>query len=156
MSGLRSSRYLLEAPMVIRMVLAVRKHLQITNVITLDNFNFKNFLRNQSLGMSRLRSFRYLVEAPKGIRMALAVREHLQITNMTLLDNFGIKNCLKNSISGDVWAKVLQEPVGGSHADQGRKSGVHNIFSDPGGQAGSNGTPHLALASTQVIPQGEG
>ena len=45
MSGLRSSRYLLEAPMVIRMVLAVQKHLQITNVITLDSFDLKNFLK---------------------------------------------------------------------------------------------------------------
>ena len=42
MSGLRSSRNLLEAPMVIRMVLAVRKHLQITNIIMLDNF-YHNF-----------------------------------------------------------------------------------------------------------------
>ena len=50
MSRLRSSRYLLEAPMVIRMVLAVRKHLQITNVITLDNFNFKNFLKKSMPG----------------------------------------------------------------------------------------------------------
>ena len=45
MSGLRSYRYLLEAPMVVRMVLAVQKHLQITNMITLDNFDFKNFLK---------------------------------------------------------------------------------------------------------------
>ena len=50
MSGLRSSRYLLEAPMVIRMVLAVQKHLQITNVITLDNFDFKNFLKKSIPG----------------------------------------------------------------------------------------------------------
>ena len=45
MSRLRSSRYLLEAPMVIRMVLAVQKHLQITNIILLDNFGFKNCLK---------------------------------------------------------------------------------------------------------------
>ena len=50
MSGLRSSRYLLEAPRVIRMVLAVRKHFQITNVITLDNFDFKNFLKKSIPG----------------------------------------------------------------------------------------------------------
>ena len=49
MSGLRSFRYLLEAPMVIRMALAVQKHLQITNVITLDNFDFKNCLKNSIL-----------------------------------------------------------------------------------------------------------
>ena len=50
MSGLRSSRYLLEAPMVIRMVLAVRKHLQITNIIMLDNFDFKNCLKKSIPG----------------------------------------------------------------------------------------------------------
>ena len=42
MYGLRSSRYLLEAPMVIRMVLAVGEHLKITNMIIVDNFGFKN------------------------------------------------------------------------------------------------------------------
>ena len=104
--------------------------------------------------MSGFRSSRNLLEAPMVITMVLAVRKHLQITNMIILDNFGFKNCLKNSIPGDVRAQVLQEPVGASHADQGRKSGMHNLFSDPGGQAGSNGTPHLALASTQVIPRG--
>ena len=50
MPRLRSSRNLLEAPMVIRMVLAVRKHLQITNVITLDNFDIKNFLKKSIPG----------------------------------------------------------------------------------------------------------
>ena len=37
MSGLRSSRNLLEAPMVIRMVLAVRKHLEMAIIIILNN-----------------------------------------------------------------------------------------------------------------------
>ena len=50
MSGLRSSRNLLEAPMVIRMVLAVWKHLQITNMIILDNFGFKNCLKKSIPG----------------------------------------------------------------------------------------------------------
>ena len=50
MSRLRSSRYLLEAPMVIRMVLAVRKHLQITNMIILDNFGFKKYLKKSIPG----------------------------------------------------------------------------------------------------------
>ena len=36
--------------MVIRMVLAVRKHLQITNMIILDNFGFKNCLKNSMPG----------------------------------------------------------------------------------------------------------
>ena len=50
MSGLRSSRNLLEAPMVIRMVLAVRKNLQITNINILDNFGFKNCLKKSIPG----------------------------------------------------------------------------------------------------------
>ena len=50
MSGLRSSRNLLEAPMVIRMVLAVREHLQITNMIILDNFDLQNCLKNSIPG----------------------------------------------------------------------------------------------------------
>ena len=40
-----SYRNLLEAPMVIRMVLAVQKHLQITNIIILDNYGIKNYLK---------------------------------------------------------------------------------------------------------------
>ena len=50
MSRLRSSRKLLDAPMIIRMVLAVRKHLKIINVISLDNFDFKNFLKKRMPG----------------------------------------------------------------------------------------------------------
>ena len=92
--------------------------------------------------MFRLRSSKSLLETPMVIRMVLAVQKHLQMTNMIILENFGLNNCLKKSIPGNVWAQVLQEPVGASHADQGRKSGVPPIFSDPGGQAGSNGTPH--------------
>ena len=104
--------------------------------------------------MSGLRSSRYLLEAPMVIRMVLAVRKHLQITNMIILDYFCFKNCLKKSIPGVVRAQVLQEPVGASHGDQVRKSGVQHVFSVPGGQDGSNGTPHLALASKVAIPQG--
>ena len=50
MSGLWSSRYLLEALMVIRMVMAIQKHLQITNIIILDNFGFKNCLKKSIHG----------------------------------------------------------------------------------------------------------
>ena len=50
MYGLRSSRNLLEAPIMIRMVLAVRNSLQITNIILLDNFGFKNFLKKSIAG----------------------------------------------------------------------------------------------------------
>ena len=50
MSGLRFFRYLLEAPIVIRRVLGVKKHLNITNMIILDNFGFKNCLKNSMPG----------------------------------------------------------------------------------------------------------
>ena len=46
MSGLRSSRNLLEAPTLIRMVLAVGKHLQMTKAIILDKFDFKIFSKS--------------------------------------------------------------------------------------------------------------
>ena len=72
--------------------------------------------------MSGLRSSKYLLEAPMVIRMVLAVQKHLQMTNMIILDNFGFKKCPKKSISGYVWTQVLQEPVGGSHGDQGGPS----------------------------------
>ena len=116
MSGLRSSRNLLEAPMEIRMVTAVRKHLQITNMIIPDNFGLKNCLKKSIRGDVRAQVLQ--VEAPIVIRMVLAVPKHLQITNMIILDNFGFNNFLKKSIPGDVRAQVLQVPVGGSHGDQ--------------------------------------
>ena len=50
MSVLRSSRYLLEAPMMIRMVLAVQKHLQMTNRIILDHFGLNNCLKKSIPG----------------------------------------------------------------------------------------------------------
>ena len=48
MSGLRSSRNLLEAPMVIRMVLAVQNYLQMNNMIILEHFglNSRNLLES--------------------------------------------------------------------------------------------------------------
>ena len=75
-------------------------------------------------------------------QMVLDVGINLKPTQLIILDSFCFNNFSKKSISGDVRAQVLQEPVGVSHADQGRKSEVHNLFSDPGGQAGSNGTPY--------------
>ena len=60
----------------------------------------------------------------------------------------------RQQIPGDVRAQVLQEPVGTSHADQGRKSGMPSTFSDPGGQEESPGTPHWSLASKVTFPQG--
>ena len=86
--------------------------------------------------------------------MVLAVRKKLKSTHLNVPNNFCFNNFAQKSIPGVVLAEVLQEPVGASHGGQGRKSGVPPMFSGPGGQAGSNGTPHLALASTLAISQG--
>ena len=66
MSGLRSSRNLLEAPMEIRMVTAVRKHLQITNMIIPDNFGFKNCLKKSIPGDVRAQVFQVLAKGNYG------------------------------------------------------------------------------------------
>ena len=87
-------------------------------------------------------------------QMVLDVRKNLKPTQFYMLNNLCFNNFFKKSIPGDVRAQVLQEPVGGSHAGQGRKSGVHRTFLGPGGQAGSNGTPHLGFGSYLRIPQG--
>ena len=71
--------------------------------------------------------------------------------NQPLFWAFSVKRmilyCLKISIPGDVRAQVLQEPVGASHADQGRKSGPPPIQDWSWGQDLSSGTPHLVLHS---------
>ena len=83
-------------------------------------------------------------------QMGLDVRKNLKPTQFYMLNNPCFNNFPKKLIPGDVRAQVLQEPVGASHADKGRKSGMPHLFSDPGGQAGSNGTPYgqSRLAST--------
>ena len=89
-------------------------------------------------------------------QMVLEVRKNPKPTKFYMLKNFWFNNCLKISIPGDVRAQVLQEPVGGSHADQGWKSGVPSIFLGPGGQEEPNGTPHLTLAPSLAESQGGG
>ena len=80
-------------------------------------------------------------------QMVLEIRKNPKPTQFYMPKIFWFNSCLKISIPGDVWAQVLQEPVGASHPDQGRKSYAHHTFLDPGGQAGSNGTPHLGFGS---------
>ena len=86
--------------------------------------------------------------------MALDARKNWKPTQFIILDNFCFNNFSKKSIPGDVRDQVLQEPVGASHADQGRKSGVQHTYLDPGGQAGSAGTTHLGFRASPTIPQG--
>ena len=87
-------------------------------------------------------------------QMVLDVRKNLKPTQFYMLNNLWFNNFSEKPIPGDVRAQDLQEPVGASHADQGRKSGVPSIFLDPGGQEESNGTQQLALASKGRIPWG--
>ena len=75
-------------------------------------------------------------------QMVLDVGKYLKPTQFYMLNNLCFNVFPKKMIPGDVRAQVLQEPVGASHADQGRKSGMPPVFSGPGGQAGSNGTPY--------------
>ena len=74
--------------------------------------------------------------------MVLAVRKKLKSTHLNIPNSFGFNNFAQKQIPGDVRAQVLQEPVGASHGDQGRKSKMPPMFLGPGGQAGSNDTPH--------------
>ena len=89
-------------------------------------------------------------------QMVLDVWKNLKPTQFYMLNNLCFNNFPKKLIPGDVRAQVLQEPVGASHADQGRKSGAQRTFLDPGGQAGSDGTPHLGFGPSPAIPQGGG
>ena len=75
-------------------------------------------------------------------QMVLEVRKNPKQTKVYMLNKLCFNKFPKKLIPGNVRAQVLQEPVGASHADQGRKSGMPGIFSGPGGQAGSNNTPY--------------
>ena len=87
-------------------------------------------------------------------QMVLDVWKNLKPTQFYMLNNLCFNSFSKKSIPGDVRAQVLQEPVGASHVDQGQKSGVPGTFLNPGGQAGSDGTPHLGFGPSPTIPQG--
>ena len=107
-----------------------------------------------SLGKSLLLPYTLVSLGLDFTQMVLDVRKNLKPTQFYMLNNLCFNNFPKKLIPGDVRAQVLQEPVGASHADQGRKSCAQRTFLDPGGQARSNGTPHLPLASRGAIPQG--
>ena len=76
-------------------------------------------------------------------QMVLEVQKNPKPTQFYMLNNLCFNNFSKKLIPGDVRVQVLQEPVGASHADQGRKSCAPRTFLDPGGQAGSNDTPYV-------------
>ena len=80
-------------------------------------------------------------------QMVLDVRKNLKPTQFYMLNNLCFNNFSKKSIPGDVRAQVLQEPVGASHADQGRKSGSPSILALHGGQELSNEPPYVVLGA---------
>ena len=110
--------------------------------------------RNQALWASLLLAYSWLSMALGLAQMVLDVQKNLKSTQFYMLNNLCCNNFSKKSIPGDVRAQVLQEPVGASHADQGQKFRMPNLFSDPGGQARSNGTPHLGLVHPSQFPRG--
>ena len=75
-----------------------------------------------------LSAYSWLSMALDLAQMVLEVRKNPKPTKFYMLNNFWFNNCLKISIPWDVWAQVLPEPVGASHADQGRKSEVQHPF----------------------------
>ena len=100
------------------------------------------------------RSSRYLLEHLDLTQMVIDVQKQLKSTYFIKPNNFCFNNCLKKSIPGDVRAQVLQEPVGASSADQGRKFGSASIRSSSGGQELSNGTSNMPLPSLgSIFPQ---
>ena len=78
-------------------------------------------------------------------QMVLEVRKNPKPTQIYMLNKLCFKHFPKKLIPGDVRAQVLQEPVGGSHADQGRKSGKVPIRWPSWGQELSSGTPYTFL-----------
>ena len=90
------------------------------------------FLGSEALGASFLSAYSWLYVALGLAQMVLDVWKTLKPAQFIILDNFYFNNCLTKSIPGDVRAQVLQDPVGASHADQGRKSGVLSNFLGPG------------------------
>ena len=61
-------------------------------------------------------------------QMVLDVQTNLKPTQLIILDNFSFNYFPKTSIPEDVRAQVLQELVGASHGDQGRKSAGPSIL----------------------------
>ena len=86
------------------------------------------FPKNNFVGKSLLLPYTLVSLGLDFTQMVLDVRKNLKSTQFYMLNNLCFNNFSKKSIPGDVRAQVLQEPVGASHADQGRKSGGPSIL----------------------------
>ena len=71
-----------------QMVLAVRKHLQMTNIIMLEKFYHYNFPDNQSLGKSLPLTYTSISLVLDLAQMVLAAWKHLLMTKIFMLDSF--------------------------------------------------------------------
>merc|ERR1711994_1192950 len=131
------------------MVLVVLKHLEMAIIIILNNHEqpllMQSFQKFTFWGSPCFCPTPWCLWGWTSPRWSWMSGKTFKPTQFYMLNNLCFNNFSKKSIPGDVRAQVLQEPVGASHADQGRKSCVPRTFLDPGGQAGSNGTPHLPL-----------
>ena len=78
--------------------------------------------------MSSLSAYSWLSVALGLAQMVLDVQKNLKPTQLIILDNSFLNNFFKKSIPGEGRAQVLQELVGASHGDQGRKSGGPSIL----------------------------
>ena len=94
-----------------------------------------------------LSAYSWLSMALDLAQMVLEVRKNPKPTQFYMPNNLCFNNFPKKLIPGDVRAQVLQEPVGVSHADQGRKFGKVSIRSSSWGQELSNGTSYMSLPS---------
>ena len=110
-----------------QMVLDVQKLCKQTQFYMLNGIFSKTLPRNQALGVSLLSANSWLSMALDLALMVLEVRNNLKPTQFYMLNNLCFSNFPEKSIPGDARAQVLQEPVGASHADQGRKSGKVSI-----------------------------
>ena len=122
-----------------QMVLAVQKKLKSTHLNIPNNFCFNNFAQKSIPGVVLANGLLLAVFGTwTSPQMVLAVWKYPIITNIIILNKFCFNNFAQKLIPGLVRAPALQEPVGASHGDQGRKSGLATFFSGPGGQAGSS------------------
>ena len=134
-----------------QMVLEVRKCLKPTQFYMLNIFCLNNFPKNQALGASLLSAYSWLSMALDLAQMVLEVRKNPKPTKFYMLNKLCFNNFPKKLIPGDVRAQVLQETVGASGADQGRKFGSASIRSSSGGQELSNSTSNMPLPSLGSI-----
>ena len=95
--------------------------------------------------------YSWLSEALDLTQMVIDVRKALKITIFIIPNNFCFNNIAKKLFPGTPRGHALLLAVRGSGPQPDGHGQMPNLFSGPGGQAGSNGTTHLALALTVAM-----